>query len=321
LFYYDTSLSCTYDFHICKTNFWSYFWPEEDKNTWTGTQDITVSYKSLIWIENAIVNYQNFKVDDVYLKDAYIIWAWYSNGFYNLSAHMGEQLLTEKINYKPILKIVAQSYYELWEYEKSRDVLWKYYEIDDEDAAVAYLLWIVNSKLREYVLSNIYFNKALNVWYKDTSDIYRQLIHNFYVLENDENMLESFVSLIEETEFTQNDLSLGIYYHIIHEEYAQAIAWSKKWIELFWTETGNFHTYQWWILTERWEYEEAKVLLQEWLDIESDNPFILINFAYNALARWKQWEALIYFKKVISVSGNSEFTITAEAEIEKLSQK
>jgi hypothetical protein len=47
----------------------------------------------------------------------------------------------------------------------------------------------------------------------------------------------------------------------------------------------------------------------------------LINFGYNALQRWQSWEALIYFKKVMSTSSESEFATNAREEIEKLSQK
>jgi hypothetical protein len=323
LYYYSTSLTCLRDFHDCKKDFWSYFWPEEEhtSSSWSGSQRQEISYKKLERIKNAIVNYKNFQVDDVYLKDAYIIWAWYSNGFYNLSAHMWEQLLKEKLDYKPILKIVAQSYFELGKYEQSRNTLLAYYEIDDEDPWVAYLLWVVNSKLREYVLANIYLSKALNLGYNNGSEIHRKLIHNFYLLENDESMLESFNSLIATDNFTQNDLSLWIYYHIIHEKYEIALSWAKQWKELFWTDTPHFHTYEWWILTERWEYEEAQSVLQEWFEIDGENPFVLINFWYNALARWSKWEALIYFKKIIHLSPNSEFAENAKQEIEKLSKK
>jgi tetratricopeptide (TPR) repeat protein len=322
LFYYSTSLSCSNDFHGCKKDFWNYFWPEkvEGSETWSwSVQEPTITHKKLSRIKESIINYKNFQVDDVYLKDAYIIGTWYTNGFYNLSSYMWEQLLEEKKDYKPILKIIAQSYFELWEHEESREVLWEYYEIDDKDAPVSYLLGVVNSKLREYVLANIYFNKAIDLWYQDKSEIYRQLIHNFYILENDSSMLESFTDLIENNNFTQHDLSLWIYYHIIHEEYDKALEWSQKWKELFSQESVNFHTYEWWILTERWEYENAQIILKQWFEIEPENPFLLINFGYNALARWEKWEALIYFKKILSITPNSEFASTAEEEISKLS--
>ncbi len=122
LFYYSTSLSCSNDFHKCKKDFWNYFWPEETEEsltwTWAKQQEIAITHKKLSRIKESIVNYKNFQVDDVYLKDAYIIGTWYTNDFYNLSSYMWEQLLEEKKDYKPILKIIAQSYFELWKYEQ-----------------------------------------------------------------------------------------------------------------------------------------------------------------------------------------------------------
>lgn len=320
-FYYQNSLMCIDDFHLCKKDFWNYFWPAEssENDSWTGSINPKIEYVKLDRVKSAIVNYQNFQVDDVYLKDAYIIGAWYTNGFYNLSAHMWEKLLESKINYKPILKIVAQSYYELWEYEQARTTLLTYYEIDDEDPWVAYLLWIINSKLREYVLANIYLTKAMDLWYSNQSDIHRKLIHNFYLLKNDDSMLDSFDALIKTGDFTQNDLSLWIYYHIIHDKYEQALEWSEKGISLFTTDTPVFHTYKWWILTEQWELELGRSILQEWYELDWEDPFVLINFWYNALARWNKWEALIYFKKIVTLSPESEFAKNAGEEIEKLS--
>ena len=143
----------------------------------------------------------------MYLKDAYIIGAWYSNGLYPLAISLGERLLETKKNYKPILKIVAQSYFELGEYEKSREILGKYYELDDNDPAVAYLLGVINTKLREYVLANIYFSQALELSYDPEIDIHRNMIHNFHTLGSEKNMLQAFSRLIEsENEFTENDL-------------------------------------------------------------------------------------------------------------------
>jgi hypothetical protein len=41
---------------------------------------------------------------------------------YSIAQVLGEKLLEEKPDYKPVLKIVAQSYYELGIYDTSRSV-------------------------------------------------------------------------------------------------------------------------------------------------------------------------------------------------------
>lgn len=312
-YYYQTSLECVSGFHECKKSLWAYFWPKDE------TQEVIINYGKLENIKQAISNYQNFQVDDVYLKDAFIIASWYSDAMYPLAINMWEKLLQEKTGYKPVLKIVAQSYYELWEYKKARAILWEYYEIDNEDIAVNYLLWVINTKLREYVLANIYFNKSISLGYADPVEIRRQLIHNFYLLENDENILKQFVTLIDETTwFEASDLSLWIYYHILNEQYVKALNWARKWKDIFSDAPGNFYAYEAWILREQWDIENSNIILQQWIEIDSENPFLLINLGYNALKEDKLWVALIHFKKVISSAPESEFALQAREEIEKL---
>ena len=322
LFYYNTSLACYNDFHACKLSFWEYFWPEikEEIEVWNTDIEEKDTFKNLENIKNAIENYRNFQVDDVYLKDAYIIWAWYSNKLYPLAIIMWEKLLEEKPWYKPILQIVAQSYFELGEYEKAREVLWQYYQKNDENPSVAYMLWIINTNLREYVLANIYFQKSIELWYSESVNAYRQIIYNFYTLEDDENMLQSFVKLIEKEEnFEMEDLRLAIYYHILHEKYDWALEWSKKWQKLF-SESADFYAYEAWILREEWKFEESTSVLEAGLVIEEENPFLLINIAYNELKKENKSAALVIFKKIIQAFPESEFSVQSQKEIDIIAE-
>lgn len=313
-FYYTTSLACSGDFHECKLAFQEYFWPE------AGEEPI-VQFQDLKNIKTAIENYRNFQIDQVYLKNAYIIGAWYGDKLYNLAIHLWEELLVEKPWYKPVLQIIAQSHFELWNYEASRDTLAKYYEEDDDDPAVTYMLGIINTKLREYVLANIYLQKTIKLWYTDSLLARRQLIFNLYTLENDESMLQEFTDLIEQEESYQiEDLRLAIYYHILHGKYDTALKWSKLWQNKF-PETADFYAYEWWILRELWDVEWADSILQAWLLIDESNPFLLINIAYNELEKENTSIALIYFKKIVRDFPVSEFALQAEKEIEKISEK
>ena len=327
-FYYLNSLACSENFHECKKVFGEYFWPTEEENTWEEIQqdenrqenaqeEVQPLLPELNAIKQAIQNYRNFQVDDVYLKDAYIIGAFYKNKLFSISIDLWEKLLQEKIDYKPILKIVGQSYFELWEYEKARDVFTRYYEIDPNDAWVSFTLWIINTKLRDYVLANINYHKALDLEYSNASDIYRQLIHNYYLLENDQSMLQSFVNLIETWDYESEDLGLAIYYHIIHEDYETALKWSKLWQEKF-TETWNFYAYEGWILREQWDIETALEILTKWNDIDENNPFILINLAYTHIHNDNTSAGIVILKTILFNSPNSEFARMAQQELENL---
>lgn len=47
------------------------------------------------------------------MKDAYIISSWYQNGLFPLAIRMSQISLLQTPDYKPLLKIIAQSYYEM----------------------------------------------------------------------------------------------------------------------------------------------------------------------------------------------------------------
>jgi len=318
-FYYINSLDCAIDFHNCKVSFNDYFWPETNENkngTWTLT-----NFSKLTDIRISIENYRNFRVDQVYLKDAYIVASWYSNDLYSLSAYMWENILSYKPWYKPILKIVAQSYFQLWQYEKARATLLKYQAIDDEDDAVNYMLGIINTQMRDYVLANIYLSKAIDLGSPKSIEIRRQLIHNFYQLDNGVNILLEFQKLIENEEnYTANDLWLGIYNHILEWDYETALSWAKLWMIKFPENWWNFYAYQAWILREQWQIEIADSLLKIWIEKYPENAFILINLWYTALAREEKWSAISYFKTVQRNFPNTEFALSAQKELDIISQ-
>ena len=320
LYYYTKSLDCTFDFHECKKDLWNYFWPESTTNE--EVVHIEPTYEKLLSLKQAIENYRNFQVDEVYLKNAFIVASWYSNDLYSLSAHMWKNILWYKPGYKPILKIVAQSYFELWEFESAREMLAKYQDIDDEDPAVNYMLWIIHTQLRDYVLWNIHLSKAIKLWSLESLEIRRQLIHNFYSLENSNNLLSEFKSLIEnEPDYTYNDLWLAIYHHILQWEYNTALKWAKLGKEKFTDNAGNFYAYEAWILREKWELELADSLLKLWIQKYPDNAFILINLWYTALELDNIWASVSYFKQVEKNHANTEFALSAQTELKTLSQK
>jgi len=320
-YYYINSLNCALDFHNCKVDFWEYFWPTQSEQSWDIEQK-EIQFHKLADIKTAIENYRNFQVDQVYLKDAYIVASWYTNEFYSLSAFMWENILSYKPWYKPILKIVAQSYFEMWEYEKARNALSKYQDIDDEDPAVNYLLWVVHTLLRDYILWNIHLSKAIKLNTADSLSARRQLIHNFYQLDNQTNLLKEFKALIEnETDYSPEDLWLAIYNHILEWDYETSLWWAKLWKEKFPENAWNFYAYEAWILREQGQSELADSLLKVGNTAFPDNPFIMINLWYTALSLSETWAAISYFKQVLRDFPDTEFALSAQQELSMLSKK
>lgn len=329
--YNTISLACIVDFHNCKLQLDEYFWPKNIETTEDSQYELIweegekketlIEYIPLKNLKTAIENYRNFQLDDVLLKNAYIVWAYFWDEMYNLAIILWEKILEERPGYKPIIKIIAQSYFELWDYENVRKVLGQYYEIDDKDPAVSYMLWVVNTKLGELVLSNIYFSKALSLWYTPSTNVYRQLVHNYYSLDNEEKIRNTFKDMIKfEENLEAIDLSLGIYYHILWEDLITAQKWSKMWQEIF-PDSTDFYGYEGWIHRENWKLDLAEAVLETGLELDSKNPFVIINLAYTKNEAWQIGAALIYFKRIIKDFPTTEFALMAQTEIDTLSQK
>lgn len=317
-FYYITSTQCAIDFHECKVQFGEYFWPNEETES-EELQANSINFTPLADIKSAIQNYKNFQQEDISLKNAYLISAWYKNKLYSLSAHLSELWLRDKPDYKSLLKIAAQSYFKMWDYENARLFLGQYNTIDDTDSAIAYMIWVVNTNLREYLLANIHLSRSVKLWYSESIKARRLLVHNFYTLESTENMLKTLKELIEQEDFDENDFSIAVYYHILHKQYD----WVEKNIqsgkEKF-PENSNFYAYEWWTQREKWNLDQARETLSAWNSISAGNPFILINLAYTEKEAWDNTKALIYFKQTIAADSSSEFAIQARQEIQLLGE-
>lgn len=308
IFYYENSLSCIEDFHLCKKTFNEYFENNDD-----------IKDENLLSIKNAIENYRNFKLEEIYYKDALIVWSFFTSKLYPISVILWEKLLNTKKEYKPILKIVWKSHFELWDYKESKETLAKYYILDKEDAWVIYLIWILNSKLHEYVLSNIYLNKALIKWYDPSIDVQRKLIHNYYLLWNTHRLLSRFKLLLEREKAEKEDIQLAIYYHIINDDYEFAKKWSKKAIELF-PEDEMFYWYLWWIYKEEDKLDKAMENLEKGLKINPRNSLLLLNMGYVEKMQWNTNKAFAYFKKTNSINKGWEFWDLAKEELELMKE-
>ena len=317
-FYYATSFICLDDFHGCKIAFQEYI--ERERPIGEDGQAIEEN-RYIQEISTAVENYRAFQVDEIYYKDALIIWAFYTNGLYPIAIELWNKLLEEKTDYLPMFKIIGKSYFDMGKYKESKEFLSQYYNIDKTDAGVTYLLWVLNSRLHEYVLSNIYLGKALESNYKPSIDARRKLIYNYFLLENTERILLNFKELVEKEEvLDQEDLQMAIYYHITHERYEDAIVFSNKWLELF-PEQEIFYGYLGWIYKLQNQNEKAEEKLQAGLAIDGKNPMLNLNMWLIQKEKWEKVKALLYFRKAVKENKDWEFGVVAAEELEKFKQE
>lgn len=317
-FYYTTSLLCLRDFHECKKTFESY---TIETNELGEEFSREINSELLSEVLQAIENFKNFQVEELYFKDALITWAFYKNRNYPVAIELGKQILLEKPDYRPIIKILADSYYALGDLDTAKTYLADFYKLDDSDPGVAYLLWVIHGNENDQVLSNIYLNKALENGYNPTINIRRQLVHNFFTLDSEENIINAFYDLIEqENDYDKSDLELAIYYYILYAQYDQAKIWIEQWFERYPTEE-NFHWYLGWIQRETGQTDKAKQEFQKGLDINPKNPFLLYNIALLEKEIWNSQTSLIYLKQIKKFAPESEFAKQAEIQIQDLSKK
>ena len=309
LFYYKTILSCLKDFHVCKKTFQDYiYWNEEGKELIEELQDI----------KNAIDNYRNFKVDQVYYKNALLVWSFFQNELYPISIHLWKNILQEKHDYKPILQIIWKSYFELWEYKLAKKYLSSYYELQYDDLDTVYLLWVISLKLKDYIISSVLLNKALDQWHDQVLNIRRNLVFNYFQLWETEKMLEELKLIIESIEKTTVlDYRLAIYHHIINDKFDLAEDFAIKWIEIYPLEV-YFYAYLWWIYIEKWDLSLATENIDKWLELDNRNPMLLYYKWILEMKKWDSWDPFIYFKRVTIEDKSWDFWNLARKKLKEI---
>ena len=319
LFYYTNSVKCKQWFSQCKQNFQDYF--NEKINNWSGEVIREITYNDLNDIKTALKNYDNFKIDDLSYKWALISWEFFKNWLYPIAIETSKDILKDKKDYRPLLKIVAKSYYELWNYIEAKIYLIKYNTIVENDYETSYFLWRVYEKLHEYVLSNIHLQKALKIWYPDSLEINKRILLNYYELWEIDKMLNIFKKIIDENkdEIDANDYELAIYYHILNNK----LEWAKEITNKALKEYPNseiFNGYMWWILMEQNEtfYPKAKEYINKWLSINTKSPMVNLVKWKLELKLWDTDKAFIYFKKTISLDQKWDYWKIARTEVEKI---
>lgn len=320
LFYYKNSLRCKQDFSFCKQKFQDYF-DEEIKTASWEIIERQINFSPLLDIKTALNNYKNSKLDDLSYKWALVSGVFFVNWLYPIAIETSKTILKDKKDYKPLLKIVAKSYYELWNYIQAKIYLIKYNKLVDDDYEASYFTGRIYEKLHDYVLSNIHFQKALKLWFPDKLDIQRRILLNYYELWETNRMLKIFTSIINDfpNQINENDYELAIYYHIVNNKLDEAKTITDKAIKKY-PKSETFNWYMWWILLEQNndDFKQAEEYINSWLKINTKDPMLNLVKAKLETKMWNLDKAFIYFKKTISLDKNWEFWKIAKIELDKI---
>lgn len=341
IFYYKTAIECTKSFVSCKDKYSQYFdelsWIEQQKaensenqdsqETSTGsTQEETqiVFFPELENIRIALQNYENFQFSDLSYQSALISGAFYQNRLYPVAITTATNTLKISPDYRPLIKIIARSNYEIWNYIEAKKFLIQFNNLWDNEPEVSYFLWIVHQKLREYTRSTIQMRKAESLWYGNIIDIKRRLIYNYYQLWDHEKMLKIFDELMEENieNITSDDVSLAIFYNILYDNYEVAWKYTLISLELF-PENEVFLWYKSWLALQKEDINEEIISqieedLQKAIELNGNNPMISLTYGQLEEIKEDKQKAFIYYKKTISLDPSWEYAKLAEKKIEAL---
>jgi len=332
-FYYTNAIECTKSFVSCKDKFTQYF-EELDgitnnnlSNTWSQITDNANDAEFFAELENirtALQNYANFQYSDLSYQSALISGAFYQNRLYPIAITTATNTLKISPDYRPLIKIIARSNYEIWNYIEAKKFLIQYNNLWDNEAEVSYFLWIVHQKLREYTRSTIQMRKAESLWFENIIDIKRRLIYNYYQLWDHDKMLNIFNELMEEDidNITSADISLAIFYNILYDNYEVAQNYTLEGLNKF-PNSEVFYGYKWWLALQNENLtEEIFITIQEdlekWLEINDKNPMISLTFWQLEEKKNNEQKAFIYYKKTISLDPSGEYAKLAEQKIAEL---
>lgn len=301
--YYTISALCIPEPHLCKDRF----------NTYISSLE-TIESEKLNNMRLALRNYESFWLEEDYLLYTYIITEWYRQWLYPLVVHLWEKVMSDRSRYKPSIKLVWHSLFELWKYEEAKDVLTRFHRIDDSDPGINYMLGIIYAKTRDSVLANIFLRRALELWYNPTLNLRRHIAYNFALIDSRHNLLSSLKDLIkQEEDYEKTDLSLAIYYHILYESLETAVDFSQIWQERY-PDDAYFYGYEWWALRELWETQQAIEVLQNWLQALPDNPFLYLQLAFALKENENIDSMVVVLDKLLELEIPEEYREIAERE-------
>lgn len=314
-FYYKNSLDCVIDYSLCRDWFQKYF--EKNKNLET---------EEMKNIANALENFKNFKSNDLYYKAAFMTWAFYENAFYYISMKTSENILKQKNNYKPIMKIAAKSAYEIWNYSVAKKYLTEIKKEDLNDPEISYFLARVYEKLNDRSIALVNYKKALNDWYVDPLDIKRRLVFLYFESWDYRRMLFYFDDIIKnhKKELNVNDYNLAIYYNIINDKLEKAKRYAIEASRKF-NDKDIFYWYISWIMLQKdnlttSELEYIKENIDKALSITSKNPMtLMVKWIYN-FKIWNHSESIRSLKLAYNLDKTWEFKDIINNWLDKVSE-
>ncbi len=296
---FQVSWTCEYEFISCEK----------------AIRDYPHSYGPLVDLKNALKNYEAVGTKDASYKDALLIWAFYKNKDYTTAIKIGETVLRQKPDYRPILKIVGFSAFMTNQYERAQGILTKYKKLEPKDAEADFILGLIQFEKQDYEISNIYFNKAVLWGYKPKTVVERKLAYNYYVLWLYKNMFQVLWYLVLENDATEADIINAIYLALIHEENRNADEWIKLWKQKY-QSSDSILALEAWYLRITGRKSEAQIIVDSILN-KNNNVIALVQWWILAYESGYKEKAKTLFLQAKTIDAGGTWAETIDEYLKK----
>lgn len=157
----------------------------------------------------------------------------YEQKMYRASEKIAREILIERPDYIEVTKLLGFSLFELGKYEEAKKYLLQYLEKNPKDIESIIHMGNIHFSLGNYVSSNLYLNNAILSWYKEKSNLERQLAYNYSLLGDTVGMMKVLNYLLQESDVTEDDYAIAISAALNEWEDTRAESWARNGMEKY----------------------------------------------------------------------------------------
>jgi len=291
---YKLSWTCEYEFISCESAIRSYGY----------------EYEPIMELKEVLNSYESLGDKSSSYKQALLVGVWYKNGDYTTALKVGQNIIKNKPDYRPVLKIVGFSAYMVRQYNLAQLYLAQYKKLEPKDPEVDFILGLILFDKWDYETSNIYFNHAVLGGYKPKIVVERKLAYNYWLLEKPKNMLQVLGYLVLNDDATELDITNAIYLALKQDGARNAQEWIKIGLVKF-PNSLDLLALQAWYYRVTDNKKQAQIIVDEVLAKNNKNLVALMQAGILAFDAGNTQKAFGYFQKakVIDAGGNWSETI------------
>ncbi len=208
--YYQTIDTCYTGIHNCIVTIEAY----------TGSEDRLQSLQ--IQIKSA----EKISPDYQY-RNLLIAAKLYEQRMYRATENLLREILIARPDYIEAKKMLGFSLFELGKYEEAKKYILEYLDVNPTDIESIIHLGELTFHLGDYVSSNLYFNNAIIAGYTPKTNLERMLAYNYFLLGDTVGMMKVLNYLLQESDATEDDYSVGISAAIDEGQFTRAESWAR----------------------------------------------------------------------------------------------